>query len=94
MILILTVAAAAALTVLVYVRLRHRDPSAADAAAHAVRQLAAVVLVCTKAIEGLEEALTSRPRPRVVYAGSGPWGRPRPGWPVYEPDTDDPEEEE
>ena len=74
--LIFSLAGAAALAVVAYTRLRARSPEAASAAVTAVKQLAAVVLVCARAVEGVIDALTSHVRPRPLYASSGgrPWG--------------------
>ena len=72
MLLIISLAGAAALTVIAYSRLRARSPEAADAAVAAAKQLAAVVLVCARAVEHIVDALQP---PRAVYATSGrPWG--------------------
>ena len=68
MILIFSIAGAAALTVVAYSRLRARSPEAATAAARAVRELAAVVLICTRAVESVVDAL--QPSPRPVHAFS------------------------
>lgn len=75
MLLIFSLAGAAALAVVAYTRLRSRSPEAASAAVTAVKQLAAVVLVCARAVEGVVDALTSSNRPRPLYASSGarPW---------------------
>ena len=63
MLLLFSIAGAAALAVIAYTRLRSRSPEAASAATRAVRELAAVVLICTKAVEGVVDTLTStRPR--------------------------------
>jgi hypothetical protein len=73
--LIFAIAGAAALTVVAYSRLRARSPEAASAATRAVRELAAVVLVCTRAVEGVVDALQSDQRPRrpsQVAAGTTP----------------------
>src|SRR3954447_26976276 len=75
LLLIFSLAGAAALAVVAYTRLRARSPEAASAAVTAVKQLAAVVLVIAKAVEGVVDALVSRPRP--VYVGSSSsWRRP------------------
>ena len=69
--LILTIAGAAALAVLSYNRLRTRSPEAASAVVRTIRELAAVVLVCSKAVEGIVDALT---------AGSRRYTAPEPAW--------------
>ena len=71
MLLLFSIAGAAALAVIAYTRLRSRSPEAASAATRAVRELAAVVLICTKAVEGVVDTLTA-PRPRM--AGDGLYG--------------------
>src|SRR4051794_12612551 len=73
--LILSLAGAGALTVIAYTRLRARSPEAASAAVTAVKQLAAVILVCAKAVEGVVDALQSHFRTRPLYAAPGrSWG--------------------
>ena len=57
MLLIFGIAGVAALTVTAYIRLRSRSPETAAATTRAVRELAAVILVCTRAIEGVVDAL-------------------------------------
>ena len=69
MLLLLSIAGAAALAVFAYTRLRNRSPEAASAATRAVRELAAVVLICTKAVESVVDTLTPTSRPRM--AGDG-----------------------
>ena len=63
MLLIFSIAGAAALAVVAYSRLRARSPEAANAATRAVRELAAVVLICTRAVEGVVDTLAPRQRP-------------------------------
>ena len=71
MLLLLSIAGAAALAVFAYTRLRARSPEAAAASTRAVRELAAVILILTKAVEGVVDTLTpSQPR----MAGSGRYG--------------------
>ncbi|MGO4602520.1 hypothetical protein [Terrabacter sp. 2YAF2] len=60
MIIVMSVAAAAALTVVAYAKLREHEPETATAGLRAVRDLADVVLVCVKAVEGVV-AVLSRP---------------------------------
>lgn len=76
MLLLLSIAGAAALAVFAYTRLRARSPEAASAATRAVRELAAVVLILTKAVEGVVDALTPN-QPRMAGAGFyGGYSRP------------------
>ena len=77
MLIVLSVAAAAALVVVAYAKLRQHSPETGTAGLRAVRDLADVVLVCVKAIEGVVDVLArphaSAPRParkRWAY-GSG-----------------------
>ncbi len=60
MIIVMSVAAAAALVVVAYAKLRENEPETATAGLRAVRDLADVVLVCVKAVEGVV-AVLSRP---------------------------------
>ena len=73
MLLSFSIAGAAALVVVAYTRMWARSPEAASAATRAVRKLAAVVLICTKAVESVVDTLAPAPRPRVagedVYGG-------------------------
>ncbi len=78
MILIVSIAGTAALIVVGYQRLRTRSPEAASALLRAVRELAAIVLVCAKAVEGVIDALQHNPHPSMATP-VGPWrpaGRP------------------
>jgi hypothetical protein len=79
MLLVFSLAGAAALTVVAYTRLRARSPEAAAAAVAAVKQLAAVVLVCAKAVEAIVDALIGA-RTRPVYVSSRSF---------YEPDLEE-----
>ena len=67
MLIVFTIAAAASLAVVAYSRLRQHSPEAGTAGLRAVRELAAIVLVCSKAIEGVVDVLAgsggSHPRP-------------------------------
>ena len=67
MLLVLTVAAAAALVVAAYARLRQHAPESGAAGLRAVRDLADVVIVCFRAIEGVLDVLA---RPTPVSAGA------------------------
>ena len=57
MVVVLAVAAAAALIVIAYHRLRQVAPETGAAGLRAVRDLADVVLVCVKAVEGVLDVL-------------------------------------
>jgi hypothetical protein len=71
---VLTVAAAAALVVIAYHRLRRVAPETGAAGLRAVRDLADVILVCVRAVEGVVEILarhgrlTSGPAHRWAYS--------------------------
>jgi len=69
MLLLFSIGGAAALAVFAYTRLRTRSPEAASAATRAVRELAAVVLILTKAVEGVVDTLTST-QPRMASSGA------------------------
>lgn len=71
MLLIFGIAAAAAVAVVAYNRLRERNPGVATAALRTVHQLAAVILVISKAVEGVVEALQSSVRPRYTPVTRG-----------------------
>lgn len=76
MLLLFSIAGAAALAVFAYTRLRSRSPEAASAATRAVRELAAVVLILTKAVESVADTLSpalGRARPADGLYG---YGRP------------------
>lgn len=76
MIIVLGVAAGAALAVLIYERVRQKDPELASASMRRVHQLAAVIVIITSGIEKTFDALQGgRPRPQSLYASSG-----RPSW--------------
>lgn len=67
MYLVLGIAAAAAAAVLLYNHYSSARPDLADDTTTRAHQLAAVVLVLAKAIEGVLDALTySHPRPRIA----------------------------
>jgi hypothetical protein len=57
MVIFACVGAAAALAVVAYQRLQDKSPESAAAGLRMVREFAAVVLVCTKAIEGIADVL-------------------------------------
>ncbi|MDQ3423190.1 MAG: hypothetical protein M3510_07370 [Actinomycetota bacterium] len=69
MLLLLSIAGAAALAVVAYTRLRSRSPEVASAATRAVRELAAVVLICTKAVESVADTLAPNARTRMASEG-------------------------
>ncbi len=77
MVLIFTIAAAAALAVVLYARLAEDNPEMVDTATKKVHQLSAVVLVLSRAVEGVADALqaTVRRQPRVLLRR--PDGGPR-----------------
>ncbi len=77
MLLLFSIAGAAALVVVAYTHLRSRSPDAASAATRAVRELAAVVLICTKAVESVVDTLAPTPHPRMGSEGLyGGYSRP------------------
>ena len=72
MLIVLSVAAAAVLVVVAYSRLREHSPDAGTAGLRAVRDLADVVIVCVRAVEGVVEVLArSTPGP---LSASTSWG--------------------
>ena len=73
MLIFMAVAAAAALMAVAYSQLRSRSPEGANEALRAVRELAAVTLVCVKAIEAVADVLGGGQRLQSAPAGSG-WG--------------------
>ncbi len=78
MILIVSIAGAAALIVTGYQRLRTHSPETASALLRAAHELAAIVLVCAKAVEGVLDALQHTTHPQTATP-VGPWrpaGRP------------------
>ena len=91
MIVVISVAAAAALAVVAYANLRRHSPETATAGLRAVRELAAIVLVCVKAVEGVTEVLAGQQRLQASSATpSAGWGyRGR-----YDSDYDDFEEDQ
>ncbi len=70
----IAIAGAAAVAVAIYTRMRQQSPETAQAVTRTIRELAAVVLVCSKAVEGIVDALQSGSRPRYATAGSDEWG--------------------
>ena len=72
MLIVVCIAGAAALAVVAYGRLQSRSPEASIAGLRAVRELAAVVLVLVKAVEGVADVLAHQ---RVQAAPVTPgWG--------------------
>ena len=73
MVLIVGIAGAAALAVLLYNHLREQRPELATLSTRRAQQLAAVVLVLSKAVEGVIDALTLGLRPAVSSSNSSSW---------------------
>ena len=72
MLIVISVAAAATLAVVAYAQIQRRSPEAGTAGLRMVRELAAVVLVCTKAVEGIVDVLAHQ-RVQATPAASS-WG--------------------
>ena len=72
MLIVISVAAAAALAVVAFAQIQRRSPEAGTAGLRMVRELAAVVLVCTKAVEGIVDVLAHQ-RVQATPAASS-WG--------------------
>ncbi len=70
MVLIVGIAGAAALAVLLYNHLREQQPELATLSTRRAQQLAAVVLVLSKAVDGVIDALTLGLRPAVPSSTS------------------------
>jgi hypothetical protein len=68
--LIVICVAAAALAVVAYGQLQNKSEESGTAGLRMVRELAAVVLVCTKAVEGVVDVLTHQ-RVQTAPAASG-----------------------
>jgi len=73
MLIVICIAGAAALAVVAYGQLQSRSPEAGTAGLKMVRELAAVVLVCTKAVEGVVDVLAGQHRVQAAPAASS-WG--------------------
>ncbi|MDC5696455.1 hypothetical protein OO014_04235 [Intrasporangium calvum] len=86
MLIVLSVAAAAALVVVAYSKLREHSPDAGTAGLRAVRDLADVVIVCVKAVEGVVDVLSRSPQAPLNASTS--WGGYSAGYP-YAPDFGD-----
>jgi hypothetical protein len=91
MTIVLAIAGAAALIVIAYSRLRDRAPEAATSGLRAVRELAAVVLVCVRAVEGIVDVLARPARTTTTGPVARGWGD-EPGY--DEPDYDEPDYDE
>ena len=72
MLIVVCIAGAAALAVVAYGHLQSRSPEASSAGLRAVRELAAVVLVLVKAVEGVVDVLAHQ-RVQSAPANSS-WG--------------------
>lgn len=80
MLLIVGIATAAAAAVLIYNAYKDSRPDLETSSARRARQLAAVVLVMSRAVEGVVEALTLGLRPEAVVDPAAsrtlePWDR-------------------
>ncbi len=71
MLLIIGMAGAAALAVVLYNHLRQEQPELATQSTRKAQQLAAVVLVLSKAVEGVIDALALGLRPAAGASSSG-----------------------
>ncbi len=88
MVLIIGIAGAAALAVLLYNHLREQQPELATLSTRRAQQLAAVVLVLSKAVEGVIDALGLRPA--VSSSNSSSWRSQR----LVDVDWDDQEDDD
>ncbi len=88
MVLIVGIAGAAALAVLLYNHLREQQPELATLSTRRAQQLAAVVLVLSKAVDGVIDALDLGLRPAVPSSSS--WRGQR----LVDVDWDDQEEDD
>ncbi|MFC7489446.1 MULTISPECIES: hypothetical protein [unclassified Knoellia] len=80
MLIVFAIAAAASLAVVAYTKLREHSPEAGSAGLRSVRELAAIVLVCSKAIEGVVDVLAGTQRiqgaaPASAWADRGSYDR-------------------
>ena len=73
MLIVISIAGAAALAVVAYQWLQGRSPEVATAGLRAVRELAAIVLVLVKAVEGVVDVLAGHRKLQGPPAGLG-WG--------------------
>lgn len=88
MLIVISIAAAAALAVVAYTHLRKHSPEAGTAGLRAVRELAAIVVVCTKAVEGVVDVLAGSQR--IQAAPSAAWGYRSPYDRGYDYQEDEP----
>lgn len=70
MLIVLCIAGAAALAVVAYQQLEDRSPESASAGLKAVRELAAIVIVLVKAVEGVVDVLGGHRKLQAEPAGS------------------------
>ncbi len=82
MLIVIAVATGAALSVLVYNRVRERDPELANASMRRVHQLAAVIVVICTGVEKLFDALHVEVKAKPLYATYG-YPSPRDGRPSW-----------
>lgn len=85
MLIVISVPTTAALAVVAYTHVRRRAPEAAEAGLRAVRELAAIIGVLTKAVEAVVYVLAGPHR--IQPAASPAWGHS-----TYEPDYDEQDE--
>ncbi|WP_270886546.1 hypothetical protein [Pedococcus sp. 5OH_020] len=83
MLIVISIAAAAALTVVAYTHVRRHSPEAGTEGLRAVRELAAIVVVCTKAVEGIVDVLAGAQR---LHPAPTRWGQSDPYDRDYDPD--------
>lgn len=88
MLIVISIAAAAALAVVAYTHLRKYSPDAGTAGLKAVRELAAIVVVCTKAVEGVVDVLAGSQR--IQTAPSTGWSYRSPYDRRYDYEEDEP----
>jgi len=89
-VLIIGIAGAAAQAVLLYSHLREQQPELATLSTRRPQQLAAVVLVLSKAVEGVINALILALRPAVPSSSSTSWRGQR----LIDLDWDDQDDED
>jgi len=90
MVLIIGIAGAATLAVLLYNHLREQQPELATLSTRRAQQLAAVVLVLSKAVDGVIDALALGLRPAVPSSSSTSWRSQR----LVDVDWDDQDDQE
>jgi hypothetical protein len=73
MLIVVCIAGAAALAVVAYAKLQSHSPESATEGLRAVRELAAVVIVLTKAVESVVDVLAGHRKLQAEPAGSS-WG--------------------